>query len=216
MKHLPHVTTIIREAGLMPPVYDEAANDAKAILGTEVHRLCARRKAPPGPAGDYARSFLRWLEETGAKVLRSEFKVRGVGLMTGRTIHYVGRCDLELEWKGDRWVIDIKTGAVGRWHGVQVAAYSVALGDALYKPGILWLSPSRAKLYADPPIISPGDYEAWDACLKLWYWKHGLRQRILPRRRIGPGKSHRSPLAMPGPKDLNSPENAAPMRRQTG
>lgn len=161
MKSLPHVTTVIRAAGLMPPVWDEEACEAKAVLGTEVHRLCQRRKAPAGPAGDYARTFLRWLEESKAQIRRAEFKIE--------TADYVGRCDLEWEWNGELWRADIKTGAPQRWHGVQLAAYCP--GTTAIKRGVLWLSPARARLYCQPPIITPGDLAAWQACLALWKWR---------------------------------------------
>ena len=168
MKSLPHVTTIIREAGLMPPVWDEEAFEAKAVLGTTVHALCARRRASDGPAGDYARSFLRWLEETGARVIDAEVKVTGGG--------YVGRIDLFAVWNNQRWILDIKTGPPHRWHGVQLAAYSSAVSrdhpKIIFRRGVLWLSPARAKLYCEPPIISPGDSAAWEACLMLWRWRN--------------------------------------------
>jgi hypothetical protein len=167
MKSLPHVTEIIKAAGLMPPMWNEEAFEAKRDLGTEVHRLCQKRKAPPGPAGDYARSFLRWLDESGSSIIRSEFPVR--------SDRFVGRCDLQFFWNRQAWIADIKTGPPHRWHGVQLAAYQSGLQvmASTSRRGVLWLSPSRAKLYCEPPIISPGDFAAWEAALTLFYWKNG-------------------------------------------
>jgi hypothetical protein len=180
----PSVTQVLRETGaaVLYPDYASIPDqtlDLKRRLGTSVHRLCAMAatkraglKLPDNPSADYARQFVKWLEKTGAKVLRSEFEVIGYR----RNMKYIGHPDLEVSWNNQRWLLDIKTRTAALpVHGIQLAAYAVAMKDWDFLGpvrGVLWLSPSSAKLV---PFTDERDFDAWEACLTLWYWRrnHG-------------------------------------------
>jgi hypothetical protein len=179
----PSVTQVLRETGAAVLYPDfrgipEETLDLKRRLGTNVHRLCALAgtkraglKLPDNPSADYTRQFVKWLEKTGARVLRSEFEVKGN--ISGR--RFVGHPDLELEWNKELWIVDLKTSLPNPSHGVQLAAYCFGLEAptrCVYRRAVLLLTPSAAKILA---FKDETDFDVWQACLTLWYWRrnHG-------------------------------------------
>lgn len=167
---LPTVTEIIKSAGLInfDHVPEETLN-LKMRLGAEVHRICSDAGAialndSKSPAWDYARSFRRWLDQTNAVVLRSEFEIKG----SVNGMKYIGHPDLEIKWHGEKWLLDLKTGEVQPWHAIQTAAYCYGeLRNRASKRGILQLWPTGASLV---PRSNAFDFEAWEACVTLFYW----------------------------------------------
>ena len=174
---LPRVTEVIAHSfpGLVPDYELHTGSRVKCELGEEVHKLCKlvanKRELPASPYYDYARIFIRWLQETRVEVLCSETKIKG----SYRSLPYTGTPDMVVRWAGKTWVIDIKTGSTQPWHQIQTAAYAWAwhnscrtnLRDYLPRRAVLVLSAHGAKLTR---FIDALDYRAWDACLTYFYW----------------------------------------------
>lgn len=174
------VTEAIAKSGIGPSYESipEAYLSAKAQLGTSVHELCAKAsrqkaKLPDTESGAYARKFVEWLWLTKAKVLRTEFEVRGS--VSG--IPYVGHVDAEVGWNGDFWVIDIKTtSSLFSAFGVQLAAYQMAMDTLFRRRAVLWLRKDKpAQLVCDAPIIRGHDAEMWKAIMISNNWVKGAR-----------------------------------------
>jgi hypothetical protein len=170
-KPLPTVTQIIRESNVGPDwsMVRPEIMEAKATLGTSVHRLCSdfargKVKLADSPASDYARQFIKWLADSGAKVLRSEFEVKSKVSGLG----YVGHPDLDLDWKNARWMVDIKTGQFHPSHELQLAGYCDGL---IWVPNraVLKLTPTSAKLI--PMKNTKEADQAWAACCTLYRWR---------------------------------------------
>lgn len=174
------VTEAIAKSGIGPSYESipEAYLSAKAQLGTSVHELCAKAsrqkvKLPDTEAGAYAMKFVEWLWLTKAKVLRTEFGVRG--RVNG--IPYVGHVDAVINWNGQLWIIDIKTtSSLYSSFGVQLSAYQMAMDTMFRRRAILWLRKDKpAQLVCDGPIIRDHDVEMWRAIVIAQSWIKGAK-----------------------------------------
>jgi len=167
---------------------DRIAGEAK-VFGTKMHaaaELVARNFALGlSPAlseaavepelRPYAAAVRSWFDGFVLDVLGTEMSLvspeRGYG----------GTLDLYCQLKdGSYAVVDFKTtSSLTREHGLQTCAYAVLLRDAGHtvnrrivvrikkeKPGAY-----HARVYKD----GAEDYEAWRACVVLWWWKHKRR-----------------------------------------
>jgi hypothetical protein len=177
------VTETIRLSGIGPDYSQvpEAYMNAKAQLGKDVHSLCAmagtgKVKLPKTEAGEYARKFCEWVRDSGVKIRRTEFEVRGIH----SGIDYIGHADLEFLWNGKLWVADIKTcAALFSSYGVQLSAYAQAMVPMTVEMpsrAVLWLrSGKRAKLVCGPPIVRSIDFQMWRALLISRAWQIGAK-----------------------------------------
>ena len=168
MKHtLPTVTQILADNNMYPDwsQFPQAELEAKAALGTVVHRLCAWAGKSKWfdnetPADAYVRQYVKWLNDARAKILRTEFTIRA----TVAGLKYIGHADLELEWNREKWIVDIKTGATYPAHQVQLAGYAAGALKH-HRRGILQLTPRSARLI---PMIDTGLADKrWEACCLL-------------------------------------------------
>lgn len=173
------VTQAIRDSGAGPDFSSvpEAYLRAKAALGSAVHSICAEAvkgtlRIPKGEAGPLVRSFGEWVKNSGARILRTEFEVRG--FVNG--VEYCGHPDIEADWCGWKWVLDLKvTSTLYSSYGLQLAAYRRCMGPS-YKRGILWLRPGKpAKLVCEPPIVRDSDEEMFKAILISRAWMQGAK-----------------------------------------
>jgi hypothetical protein len=170
-KQIVRVTEILADNHVGPDwsMVSAETMEAKSLLGTSVHRLCAqfadgRLNIEDSPAWDYARAFIKWLTDSGAKVLRSEFEIKEK--VAGLT--YIGHPDVEFDWKGERWLADIKTGVYHKSHDLQLAGYD---GPRIQRRrGILKLTPTSAKLI--PLKDTKAADQAWAACCTLYRWRN--------------------------------------------
>jgi len=124
---IPGVTSILTRAGYIDDrFFTEEARDR----GSAVHDLCERyshgerldRKGRELRALEYVNAFSAWIRDTGAYAVKTEGLV--CGCINGR--YYGGKFDGLYEIAGEIVLIDIKTGAKAKWHGAQLAAYSMA------------------------------------------------------------------------------------------
>ncbi len=123
------VSTILDVNGLSTP-HKRLPEDALA-RGTAVH------SATEAYAGGY--SFDEFVNETtrpfvtAMKIWFGKFKPFIIATelrLTSQKKRNTGRVDLFVVIDGQRYVVDVKTGAISAWHGMQTAAYKdLALSD---------------------------------------------------------------------------------------
>jgi len=166
-KPLIRVTQILADNNMYPAwsQFPQVELEAKAALGTIVHRLCAGAGKGKwfdndSPADAYVRQYVKWLKDSGAEVLRTEFTIRA----TIAGLKYIGHADLELEWNREKWLVDIKTGAIYPAHPIQIAGYAAGVLKH-HRRGILQLTPRSARLI---PMVDTGLADKrWEACCLL-------------------------------------------------
>jgi hypothetical protein len=113
----------------------------------------------------YLAGWRKFLADTGAKVVVSEYRV------WHPTLRYVGTADVGVEWKGP-CLIDIKSGAVPRSVGAQTCAYFKAENFLGFKPKkrfCLQLQPNAYKL---TPQTNPADWSLFVSCMNVWRHKN--------------------------------------------
>lgn len=117
---LPSVTQILRPIqGYIP----KALMEEGARRGIAVHQGCEFIDAgfdddvDPIAVG-YCRGYKRFLAETKAVVLKSEYRV------ANPPAKYAGTIDRVIRWGDDIFILDIKTGEMQVWMRLQLAAYA--------------------------------------------------------------------------------------------
>lgn len=174
-KLLPHVTDIIGFGGLIPD-YDRwdpiGLSRAYGLEVDELVRLAAKTgvsfEGGEGRKYDSVRAFCRLRDTAKFKVIHAKKKMRSGWL------GFQGELDLLIEWKGERWIVDCKTGGPERWHGVQLAAYDILYSHLrkhplIYRRAVMEVRPCYARL---EPMIDLHDYEEFTALLTHWKWCH--------------------------------------------
>jgi hypothetical protein len=170
----PSVTQIIKP---VQPFIPKALLEAGGARGMKVHEACEFIDAgfdddvDPEVRG-YADGYKRFLADSGAKVLRSEFRV------ANPAPGYAGTIDRVIQWGDDTIVLDLKSGEMHPWMRLQLAAYAYAYwtmtsGDtkvALPKCMALQLFEDgtyRAHEYRDPK----GDFFVFLGLARFYRWK---------------------------------------------
>lgn len=171
---LPSVTEIIEPA---KPYIPRDKLEAGAARGIAVHEACefidSGFEADIDPAVEgYAQGYKRFLAQTGAEVLKSEYRV------ANPPVGYAGTMDRLMRWQDEIINVDIKSGVIARWMGLQLAAYSYAYwlmtsGDPKVKPPkgfVLQLfEDGTYKLHEFKD--QRGDYDVFLGLVRLWKWK---------------------------------------------
>lgn len=150
--------------------------DAAAEFGTHVHQACALDNAGTLDEADldpalapYLEQWRRFLAESGAAVLASEMRVFHSGL------RYAGTLDVLALWRGQRCIIDIKTGQVPRTVGAQTEAYRMAYqsqecGEVPRRRYCVQLTADDYKVH---PLTDPADWSIFQSCLNVWRFRNG-------------------------------------------
>lgn len=166
----------------------DTKRDNAATLGSSIHLLAdiAARRPQDGLGGSeqekpYLEAFQRFLgQEDAPSVVSSEHAI--LNLSEG----YAGTYDLLVQWQGDLWLLDVKTGkGVYADYALQLAAYGMAEHIAIQGDPSLYPFPEPARygvLHLRPDTY-PGDgykvieYAITDrerlaflAALELWRW----------------------------------------------
>ena len=122
---VPSVTQIIRTAGLSDPRW---YNDRARLRGTAVHTAIqylnegTLDQSSVMPEIDaYVRAYRRFIQQSGFIVQAFELRVYN------RAHGYAGTMDLLGSLNNKTTVIDIKTGSVPVWTGLQLAAYAACI-----------------------------------------------------------------------------------------
>lgn len=163
-ERLPSVTQVIDRVGLIP---SSQKNSDAAHRGKMVH-LAARYlfehrldwSSVASPIAGYVCSLDKWISATGFSARECE------GRGWHRVHRYAGQWDVVGKMEYGEVLIDIKTGAPAKWHGLQTAAYVEITGRAL-KRGSLYLQQdgSIAKFVAHK---DEADFARFLACLTVY------------------------------------------------
>jgi len=148
--YVPGVTTVLSASGLIPKRYfTVAARDR----GTAVAELTAEWDRMPGTQFIDSCSNLRpYLSAWRAFVHASGAVFTGIEMVVRNREHgYAGRLDRLGVIAERECVIDIKTGALARWHGLQLAAYAGCLDGEQDRYGLYLSADGQFKIrkYAD-------------------------------------------------------------------
>lgn len=118
---LPSVSEIIRKSGLMPNY--SRISGFYADRGKLIHEDISKKHflgiEPSGETEEYLEKFQNFLDDTGAKIIYSE--LRGEATLNG--VRYAGTMDLVVTINGVISIVDIKSGALAKWHGIQLNGY---------------------------------------------------------------------------------------------
>ncbi len=122
-RRVPSVTGIITGAGL---INTEWFNEAACWRGSVVHKCCEldckgtlkEASVDPGATG-YLMAWRAWRDRMGFVSEQIEERRLHADLGYCGTPDRIGRLA-----DGTRAVVDLKTGAAAKWHGIQLAAYA--------------------------------------------------------------------------------------------
>jgi hypothetical protein len=170
---IPSVTTVLaplNDFSRVPPDVLERA----ATFGSHVHQAVdfMLRGVLDWDALDvalvpYVIGARRFIDESGLVVIASEMRVYH------KTLRFAGTLDLLAEWKGQRSLIDFKTGSqVPRTVGPQTAAYALAHDTRESLPVkrryCVQLMPND---YRVTPLTDPADRSIFQSALNLYHWR---------------------------------------------
>ena len=174
---LPHVTDIIKDAGLMeskwftPLARDRGTALHLAIALLNEHDLDWSSLDPYIVGG--VRAYQSFVAEMRPEILASEEPVEH------SAFRYCGTLDLRVllhTRDGDirSGVIDVKRGGPAPWHPIQLSAYANCLTGPQAKWNLYLPETGRYKLVEHPP--QDGSWNTFKACLTLSNWRRKFCQ----------------------------------------
>ena len=161
----PHVTDILRDAGLIDIEWFRAFDlDRGSALhkATELLDLNDLDWSSVDPAIlGRLRSYQKFKDEVRPEILAIEEKVVNV------TYHYQGKLDRRARIKGRECIIDLKGPSEAAWNGVQLAAYAACFPRPLGRYN-LYLSDERYRLVERKERM---DWEVFKAAITIAAWR---------------------------------------------
>jgi hypothetical protein len=164
---VPSVTQIIRAAGLSDSRW---YNEHARMRGTAVHTAIqylnegTLDESSVIPEVDaYLRGYRRFLQQTGFVVQAYEQRV------FNPIYRYAGTMDLLGTLNGKSTVIDIKTGSVPVWAGLQLAAYGACIPPGVHQRFALNLT--EDSLYKLVPFADRNDFNVFAGACAVASWK---------------------------------------------
>lgn len=170
-RELPSVTTVLREAGLIDTTfYTEDARDR----GTTVHLAIQALDEGHGTHVDpeiapYVAAYQRFCELTRPVWSHIEHRI------ADEALGYAGTLDRAGALAGAKTVVDVKTGTVPPWVGLQTAAYRRCLPEPhTWRRAALQLKADGSFSLHD--LTDRRDEAVFLAALTLVQWKKGARR----------------------------------------
>jgi len=168
-RELPSVTQTMAKAGIVDTRW---YNDEACKRGKYVHKAVHLHtqgildyNTLDSTIEPYFAAYLKFERQMQVTVLASE------QMVYSRNYGYAGAYDLILEIDAVRYMVDIKSGSIQRWTGIQLAAYQDA--ETEFRPG------SRAGLclkkdgsYSFVPYSDPNDIHVFRSALTINTFKH--------------------------------------------
>jgi hypothetical protein len=155
------ILSILNDFSMVDPERLEASAD----FGRNVHAAIdldnkgeLDEEALDGELLPYLNQWRLFLRESGFKVTASEQRIYH------KAMGYAGTCDT-LVGQNTSWVLDIKTGAIPRTVGAQLAAYQHALEPRPRRRLCLALT---ANNYSLRECKSLADFSLFQSCLNIW------------------------------------------------
>lgn len=173
---LPSVTTILQEMGEIDRTYytEDGAERGKAVheaISLNEKEVLEPKYFQDSEIWPYIEAFTLFKIDTGWRTIKSEIIVASPPL-------YAGTLDLVGAMRADekKWIIDIKTGSLAKWHGLQLAAYCNAYSLSIDKRGVLLLKNNgKYSLVTEyPPVGKFTDKKwlsYWEAILQHYHWR---------------------------------------------
>jgi RecB family exonuclease len=162
------VTQLLKEVGIIetrwfPPGSAERGQEIHKITESIDRGSVIPHSVENGPHNAYISAYRQFLMETSVKIRDIE------KIVVHCPFKYAGTIDRLAIIDNENTIIDIKSGQVQDWHGIQLAAYNLALGSEdqklyglyLRKTGKYYLKEYNAKHYA----------EIFLTALKVFRWK---------------------------------------------
>lgn len=159
------VLSILNDFSDVHPDYLEASR----AFGQHVHAMIdldnrgqLDEEALDGELLPYLNQWRLFLRESKFEVTASELRVHN------KALGYAGTCDT-LIGQGTSWVLDIKTGAVPKSVGAQLAAYQMALDPKPRRRLCLALDYDSYSLRECKGL---SDFALFQSCLNVWRFKN--------------------------------------------
>ncbi len=164
---LPHVTDLLKEAGLIDIRWltDYARDRGSAVhlaAMLHAHNDLDEDSLAPDVAG-YFGAYRRFIAEVKPQILATEIPVEN------RALGYCGTADLILTIHGRKGAMDLKCGVPDAWHALQLAGYVGCLEGVPLARWNLYLKPDET--YSLVEHKSRADWPAFKAVLLLAQWR---------------------------------------------
>lgn len=162
------VTAILKEAGLIDLAFlTDEGRDRGSGVHLAIKLLCnddlAMDSLDPRVA-PYVNAWIRARDEL-------QFEPMWIERHMTSDLGYHGTPDFAGHYNGLFCIIDWKTGAYQRYHGIQLAAYAGFYADQCRFPKRYGLYLKSNRTYKLHEFKELTDYDAWRACLALHHWK---------------------------------------------
>lgn len=171
-QEVPNVTRILKAAGLIDARW---FTDAAAQRGTDVHAACALMDddgALPETFPPHIRGYCEGYAAFLRHVVPQWFHVETV--VSDATLGYAGTLDRAGLVHGKPVVVDLKTGDVPPWAGVQTAAYRRCLAEPhTWGRAALQLTPNGRWSLIE--LTDRQDEAVFLAALTIYRWQHAHR-----------------------------------------
>lgn len=175
----PSTTTVIKDLKLS--YYPRNPSSVSLMArGTQVHSLVERYErgtslSTQHPELDgYLQAWMEWRKAFGGNIEWLEEKI------ASDVYRYAGTTDAILIMAtGQRWIVEIKTGAEAAWHRLQTASYAIAGAES----GMLGIGGNpedfgRVAVYLDADgkfreriHANQADLNGWRNAVSLYHWK---------------------------------------------
>lgn len=167
-RRVPSVTQVIREVVLGG--HDRPGMEWYMARGSALH-LAAQmwdegeldeESIDPAIAGHLA-AYRRFRDDVGDDLTITEIEKPRY-----HTSGYAGTPDRVVEWRGDRGILDLKTGSTAAWHRLQTAAYAALAPEATARLVVYLGEDSRWKMDRHK---DRSDWTVFSAALAVWRWR---------------------------------------------
>lgn len=162
---LPGVTTILSDLGF---IEKDFFTEYGRTRGKFVHLACELddRNELDEDACDsallpYLKAWRSFKRDTGIKIESIEKPV------ASSIYNFAGTLDRLVTLNGSCCILDIKSGAVSPWTGLQLAAYEIAENKRLKRFAVQLMETEKYKLH---PYTDPQDRQIFLAAVACWHW----------------------------------------------
>lgn len=163
---VPSVTQILTEAGFIDGRW---YTEESRMRGTAVHAGCQfldegdlDMESLHPEIVPYVQAYELFKKESGFVVEHIEKRVYSA------TYQYAGTLDRTGELNGQDVILDIKTGQIQSWCGLQLSGYNIALGLDLHRFGLQLKDNGKYKLI---PYKDPTDAQTFISAVQVVRWK---------------------------------------------
>jgi hypothetical protein len=167
---LPGVTTILSDMGFIDKdFFTEYGRDR----GKYVHLACElddrgelEEEGLDSTLLPYLEAWRSFKHDTGFQIWAIEKPV------ASNLYHFAGKLDRLGKLNDLPTILDIKSGAVSQWTGLQLAAYEIAENRRLKRYAVQLMDTGKYKIY---PFTEVQDRQIFLSALACWKWQHNQK-----------------------------------------